>query len=100
MRFDTPIFMQTVTAGAYDAQTGDYAPDSVEEVKVYASVTDAGTETLTLVYGDIKQGAKVVRLLSHCAGSFSFIRIGEKRYRVDMERKLRSKHIFVVSEAQ
>ena len=100
MRFDTPIYMQTVTEGAYNAQTGDYAPDSVGEVKMYASVTDAGTETLTLVYGDIKQGAKVVRLLSHCVRPFSFIRIGEKRYRVDMERKLRSKHIFVVSEVQ
>ena len=27
MRFDTPVYFQSVQAGAYDPTTGDYGPD-------------------------------------------------------------------------
>ena len=100
MRCDTPIFFQTIIQGAYDASTGDYAAPTVEEVKKYASVTDSGVETLNLVYGEIRQGSKVVRLNGQYNGTFDRIRIGRKVYRVDMPRPLRNKHIFVVSEVQ
>ena len=65
MRFDTPVLFQRITDGAYNAENGDYGDDSIESVKVYADVTDAGVETLNLVYGELRQGAKVVRLLHH-----------------------------------
>ena len=44
MRFDTPVLFQRITDGAYNAENGDYGDDSVESVKVYADVTDAGVE--------------------------------------------------------
>ena len=44
MRFDTPVLFQRITEGAYNAENGDYGDDSVESVKVYADVTDAGVE--------------------------------------------------------
>lgn len=100
MRFDTPVLFQRITEGAYNAENGDYSDDSVESVKVYADVTDAGVETLNLVYGELRQGAKVVRLLHHYEEPFDLIQIGRKRYRVDMERRQRTKHVFVVSEVQ
>jgi hypothetical protein len=100
MRTDTAVYFQTTTPGAYDATTGNYGKPTVEEVKKYASVTDSGVETLNLVYGEIRQGSKVVRLNGQYNASFDHIRIGRKVYRVDMARPLRNKHVFVVSEVQ
>ena len=100
MRFDTPIYFQTIEMGAYNAETGNYEPDTVTEDKRWASVTDSKTETLKLIYGDIKQGCKTVRLQNIYRKPFDRIRIGEKLYRVDFSRGLRCKHIFVVSEVQ
>lgn len=100
MRTDTPIYFQTVKKGRYDENTGNYAPETVTEVKQYASVTDSGLETMQLVYGGLKQGSKIIRLLNHYDEPFDRIRIGLKKYRVDMSRKLRAKHTFVVSEVK
>nr|DAF28441.1 MAG TPA: ASCH domain protein [Caudoviricetes sp.]DAJ14583.1 MAG TPA: ASCH domain protein [Siphoviridae sp. ctdzB12] len=55
---------------------------------------------MNLVYGAIKQGSKTVRLQMHYKKPFDLIRIGNVLYRVDFERKLRTKHVFVVSEVQ
>ena len=63
MRFDTPVYFQTIKKGAYNADTGNYEPDTVTEVKKYASVTDSGINTLNLIYGDIKEGVKKFKKL-------------------------------------
>jgi hypothetical protein len=100
VRFDTPIYFQSVVRGEYNATTGDYADDTAEEVERYASVSDTGTDTLTLVYGGLKQGSLTIRLQSVYDGIFDYIRIGSKRYRVDKTRTLRNKQTFIVSEVQ
>lgn len=100
MRYDTPIFFQRVTPGEYDPNTGNYGPDILVEEKRYASVTDTGTDTINLVYGQLKQGSLTVRLHNHYNNPFDRIRIGDKFYRVDMERNLRNGHVLVVSEVQ
>ena len=98
MRCDTEVFFRSITPGEYDESTGDYKADVVLEEKRHASVTDTGTETMNLVYGSIKQGSKTVRLQTHYKKPFDRIRIGNALYRVDFERKLRAKHVLVVSE--
>lgn len=100
MRYDTPVYFQQVAPGAYDADTGNYGEDTVTEAKRYASVTDSGIDTLNLVYGELRQGSLTVRLQNHYSAPFDRIRIGEKLYRVDMKRLLRSKMTLVVSEVQ
>ena len=100
MRYDTPIFFQKITQGEYDPRKGDYAADTVEEAKVYADVTNAGTDTLKLVYGDIRQDALAIHLQNHYKGTFNRIRVGDKQYRVDFTRKLRVKQILIVREVQ
>ena len=100
MRFDTPVYFQTVKKGEYEYNTGNYKPDTVEEVKKYASVTDSGTDTMQVIYGGFKQGSKTVRLLNHYNEPFNYIRIGTKKYCVDMSRKQRTKQVFIVSEVQ
>lgn len=100
MRCDTEVFLQSVMTGEYNESTGDYGDDIIYEEKRHASVTNTGTDTMNLVYGAIKQGSKTVRLQMHYKKTFDRIRIGNALYRVDFERKLRTKHVFVVSEVQ
>lgn len=100
MRYDKAVYFQTVEHGAYNPDTGDYADDHVTEVKKYGSVSDTGTETMNLIYGSIKQGSLTIQLQTHYKKPFDRIRIGNALYRVDFERKLRTKHVFVVSEVQ
>lgn len=100
MRFDTPIYFQSVKQGEYDASTGNYKENTIEEEKKYASVTDSKTETLKLVYGEIKQGCLTVRLQKAYKKPFNRIRIGEKIYSVDYSRQLRYMACFVISEVQ
>ena len=100
MRFDTPVFFRHITQGAYDADTGNYLPDTVEEVRRMASVTSTGIATLKLLYGELPQGNMTVRLQRAYKEPFDEIRIGAKRYKVDMTRPLRTKMVFVVNEVQ
>lgn len=100
MRFDTPVYFQKITPGAYDAATGNYGADVIAEEKRWASVTNTGTETLNLVYGELRQGVVTVRLQNHYSAPFDRLRIGEQVYRVDQARPLRLKYTLVCSEVQ
>lgn len=100
MRYDTPIYFQRITPGEYDLKTGNYADDTVEETMRYASIMDTGTDMLKLVYDGPKQGSLTIQLQNYYEEPFNRIRVGEKAYRVDFSRKLRTKHTFVVSEVQ
>lgn len=100
MRFDTPVYFQTIKAGEYDASTGNYGEDIVTEEMRMADVTETGIETLNIMYGEIKQGVKTVRLQNFYDQPFDRLRIGNKVYRVDRARPLRLKYTLVVSEVQ
>lgn len=97
MRYDTPVYFQRVNAGAYDPNTGNYGADAVKEERRDASVTDATTAQLSLIYGGIKQGSLVIRLQRGYKMPFDRIRVGDKLYKVDFARYLKT---FVVSEVQ
>lgn len=100
MRYDTPVYFQKIASGEYDPKTGNYADDTVEETLRYASVMNTGEERLKLVYDGPKQGSLTIQIQTHYTEPFDRIRVGEKVYRVDDSRKLRTKHTFVVSEVQ
>jgi hypothetical protein len=100
MRFDTAVFFQHNKKGKYDPETGNYEPDEVEEILCWASVTETREETLNLIYGEIKQGSYTVRLQNTYRRPIHRVRIGDKLYKVDYRRRLRTKDIFVVSEVQ
>lgn len=100
MRYDTPIYFCRRTAGAYDPATGNYAADSIAETKRYANVQNTDNDTLTLLYGKLKQGVKTISLQQIYKAQFDDIRIGDKHYRVDQTTILRTKEVFVASEVQ
>ena len=80
MRFDTPVYFQRITAGEYDKNTG---------------VTDTGNSTLSLLYGEIREGSLIARIQRPYNEPFDRIRIGKKVYRCDLCRR---KKVFIVSE--
>ncbi len=100
MRCDTAVYLQKVTPGEYNEITGNYEGETITETQVYADVTDTKTEMLKLVYGDIRQGSLTIRLLNHYNAAFDRIRVGSCIYKVDYFRRLRTKHVFIVSEVQ
>lgn len=100
MRYDTPVYFQEILPGKYNPVTGNYGEGTVTEEKRYADVTDAGTDTLNLVYGELKQGVRVIRLQRKYGKPLNRIRIGKKAYKVDFSRNLRSKQTFIVSEVR
>ncbi len=100
MRYDKPIFFRAVIPGDYDESTGNYGDDSITETMVMASVMDTQTETMKLVYGDIRQGSLTLTIQNHYDQIFDNIRVGDKVYRVDRTRRLRVKQSFIVSEVQ
>lgn len=100
MRYDTPIYFQSVTQGDYDESTGNYEEDKISETMVRASVMDTQTDTMKLIYGDIRQGSLTLTIQNHYDQAFDTIRIGTKQYRVDRTRRLRVKQTFIVSEVQ
>lgn len=95
MRYDTPVFFQRITPGAFDEETHNYGADIVIEKRRYASVTDTGTQMLTMVYDKIPECSKTIRLQRPYDETFDRIRIGAKVYRVDFERARKN---FVISE--
>ena len=97
MRYDTPIFFQSVKPGEYDTETHNYGEDIITEEKRFASVTDTGSEQITLIYGKLKQGSLTIRLQRPYKEPFNKIRVGKKIYNVDFARHSKA---FVVSEVQ
>lgn len=97
MRYDIPVFFQSIESGEYDTTTHNYGEDIINEVKRFASVTDTGADRLALIYDKIKQGSKVIKLQRPYTAPFDKIRIGETVYGVDFER---AKKTFIVSEVQ
>lgn len=98
MRYDTPVFFQKIKPGNYDPETGNYGNDQAVAIKVFASVNDTGTKSMQLIYGTVKQGSLTVHLQNHYNDSFDRVRIDDKVYQVDSSRKLKLKHVFVLSE--
>ena len=97
MRYDTPIYFQTVKT-QYNPDTGNHDVKVVSEVRRYASVTDTGAEMKNIIYGNLKQESKTIRLQNGYEEPFDRIRIGRKVYHVDWVRGLRVKFSMVVSE--
>jgi hypothetical protein len=98
MRYDTAVYFQRYGSSVYDKTTGNYLPVVAQEEVRFASVMDTRAEMLTLIYGALKQGTLTLQLQNHYTSPFDTVRIGGKRYKLDFERKLKTKHVMLVSE--
>lgn len=100
MRYDKTIYFVTVNGSTYDETTGDYTDGEPVKVDAQASVMDTNTETLRLVYGEIRQGSYTIQLQNHYPGTFDYIEYDGKKYSIDFRRHLRHKDTYIVSEVQ
>lgn len=100
MRFDTPVYFQQVMPGEYDESTGNYGDDIINEELVYARVNNTGTETLNLIYGEIRQDSLIIKLQMPYTAAFDRIKVGDKFYKVDSVKQLKNIQVYVVSELQ
>lgn len=97
MRYNTAVYFQRIES-KYDSTTGNTGISLLSEDRRNAAITDTGTDTLQLIYGDIKQGALTIRLQRPYDAAFDRIRIGDKLYRADRSRL--HNRVFIVSEVQ
>lgn len=98
MRYDTPVYFQTITQGEYDRSTGNYKPDTIAEAKRFASVQNTAMEAAQLVYGDVNTCSVTISLQMPYKKPFDRIRIGTKLYKADNTAEHITKQTFIVSE--
>ncbi len=98
MRYDTPVYFQSISRGDYNAATGNWDADTTSETMRYASIQATRKETAKLVYGDVPQESVTIHLQNHYRESYDHIRIGEKIYDVDRRVRLRTKDAFIAHE--
>ncbi|HFC9134924.1 TPA: hypothetical protein QFC14_002527 [Enterococcus faecium] len=64
MRFtDEIIFVKRSSDSKYDPDVGEWVEGKPERTRTEANVTDIGTDRSVTIFGDIRQGAKVIRTM-------------------------------------
>lgn len=96
MRYDTPMYIQTLIPGKYNKATGNYDGDKVSEDKVMASVMSLKDETVQLLFGKLRDDCLVAHTQRYLV--FNRVRIGAKTYEVIKRRKLRHKGVYYLQE--
>ena len=98
MRYDTEVTFVVEKDGYYNPDIGEHAEPTKEETVRYANVTDLGTERSQVLFGDVKQGVKVIRLLRPYQKRWDYVLIREVKYQLVTSRKLRLKNTFILQE--
>lgn len=98
MRYDQKIIFIAETKGGYDPEIGEHTEPITTMTTKYANVTDLGTNRSKELFGDIKQGAKVIRLLRPYEKIWDKVEIENVSYEIVTSRILRLKNTFIVQE--
>ena len=98
MRYDQTIKFIHETDGYYDFDLGEHVAGVITQTPIKANITDLGTEMSVKLFGSIKEGALVVRLLRHYTQPYDYLTIDGVSYELLKEQKLRHKHTLIVRE--
>lgn len=98
MRYDQCVYFVKDGEATYDQTTGNYIDAEPVKTPCMASVMDTSTETMRLIYGEIRQGSLTIHLQNHYEAAFNRIEYRGKAYAVDLHRRLRVKDTYIVSE--
>ncbi|WP_430618358.1 hypothetical protein [Enterococcus sp. DIV1054d] len=104
MRYDTEVTFVIEKDGYYDPDLGEHVEPILDEKIKLANVTDLGTDRSKVLFGDIKEGAKVIRLLRPYTKEWNYVLIFNKlrnkteKFEIITERNLRLKNTFIVQE--
>lgn len=99
MRYDTLVNFVKQTA-PIRLPNGDYSDGEETLLPIWANVSDLGEERVALIFGDVKQKAKVVRLQNRYTEPFDFIEIDGDKYKDTRPKHFRHESVFYVGEVQ
>ena len=101
MRYDSLISFVKEGSEVYNTVTGDYIASEPVAVTKWANVSDANGEIVNMLYGTLKQTAKVIRLNEVYKDSFDYILVGDPKFILAMPAKhFRRESVFTVGESQ
>ena len=98
MRYDIPVTFVKQTDVHYDYDLGEHVDGQREETVLLANVTDLGTERTVNIFGDVKENARVVRLMGRYEVDFDLIEIEGVPYTILKTQNLRYKQTLIVQE--
>lgn len=94
MRYEEIVYFVQPSTSIYDEETGDYNTQTKNVIEKLANVTDTSSETMTMLYGKITQGAKTFCIRDGLFEPFDYILYNGKRYDVKLSRRLRNQQVF------
>lgn len=102
MRYDTSItFIKDSTDSHYDPELGEWVDGEAKRTGTVANVTDLGTERSVKVFGDVREGAKVIRTMPlFSLPEFDHIEIDGKTFKETTARNPSGRHSLIVQEVE
>lgn len=100
MRYDTEILFIKDGAGShYDPDLGEWIDDEPIVTATTANVTDLGTDRSVVLFGSIKQGAKVIRTQPlFLIPEWDTIEIAGRSYQLTTARQPLDRNSLIVEE--
>lgn len=92
-------FVKTSAETRYDPDLGEWIEAEPIKTVMVATVTDLGTTRSVEIFGDIKQGAKVIRLMPlFDLPKFDYIEFNGKRWKLVTHRTPSMRNTLIVKE--
>ena len=98
MRYDKKVIFVKETGDKYNYSSGNYESGELELEERFCDITDAGAETMNLLYGKVVQGAKIVRVKTKLYDIYDYLLIDGKKYQIQMVQAFRQDQYFHVME--
>lgn len=96
---DELTFVKTSAETHYDPNLGEWIEAEPIKTVTTATITDLGTTRSVEIFGDIKQGAKVIRLMPlFVLPDFDLIEFGGKKWELVTDREPDKFHTLIVQE--
>lgn len=100
MRYTDEItFVKESSESHYDPDLGEYVEGEPKRISTLANVTDLGTDRSVKVFGNIRQGALVIRMMPlFVLPDFDSIEIDGKAYKEMTARNPSKRNSLIVQE--
>lgn len=102
MRYTDEItFVKESSESHYDPESGEWINGEPVQTSALVNVTDLGTDRSVKVFGDIRQGAKVIRTMPlFSLPEFDHIEIDGKTFKETTARNPSGRHNLIVQEVE
>lgn len=98
MNYNKKIIFVVEKGGGYDPELGEHVPSVSILDRERVNLTDLGTDRSKTLFGDINEGAKVIRLLRPYNKSWDYVVIDGKTYELTTQRDTRLRDGIIVQE--